>query len=101
MCRQKLSADTLNNIAGSCNSTDAFAYHVEDTKCTEFSNPHVDVAPAANHASSNEAVSTPSDGGVSLTFSIKDSVCKGTGDEKKMKVTFLCDAKEPEMKFFD
>jgi hypothetical protein len=43
----------------------------------------------------------PTEGGLSLTYSIKDSVCKGTGDEKKMTVTLMCDPNEHMMKYLD
>lgn len=101
LCRKRLSNETYKQIEKYCNDTGAYAYHVEDGKCTEFSNPVIEARPATNKTSSTKGVSIPTEGGLSLTYSIKDSVCKGTGDEKKMTVSLMCDPKEDNMHFME
>lgn len=101
MCRKKLSSDTFKQVERYCNDTGAFAYHVEDGKCTEFSSPTIKAETAGNKPSTQKGLSVPTEGGLSLTYGIKDSVCKGTGDEKKMTITLMCDPNEHEMKYLD
>jgi len=89
-------------VKHACAPSDAFAFHVEDNKCTEFTKPSI-TATKASSARPGVApgLQVPKDGGLSLTYNIKDSVCKGTGEEKAMRVTLLCDKSAESLKFID
>jgi hypothetical protein len=101
LCRKSLSAETFQHVEKYCNTTGSYAYHVEDGKCTEFNSPNVKSASAESKPSVSKGITVPKNGGLSLTYSIADSVCKHTGDEKALTVTLMCDPKEMEMRYLD
>ena len=92
----------MSAVKGKCDVPNAFAYHIEGGKCTAFTQPSINAtATKSSRRSSTPGVAIPKQGGVSLTYKIAGSQCKGTGEEKAMRVTLLCDKSQEDMKYLD
>lgn len=103
LCQRQVAAEDLADtvVERYCDRLDAFAFHVEDSKCTAFTAPVIEAWPALAHPAVAKGADVPSDGGVSLHYAVAGSVCKQTGGEKRMKVSLLCDPLEPELRYID
>lgn len=103
LCQRQVAAEDLADtvVEQYCDRLDAFAFHVEDSKCTAFTAPAIEAWPALAYPAVAKGLDVPSDGGISLHYAVAGSVCQQTGGEKRMKVSLLCDPLEPELRYID
>lgn len=92
----------MKEVNGKCDVPNAYAYHIESGRCTAFTQPTIVAnATQSTRPSQTPGVAVPQKGGVSLTYKIAGSTCRGTGEEKAMRVSLLCDPSKDSMSFID